>query len=242
MTKIFILLFSIMSFDLHATSETFVQLEASLLYQTRNAQRIPGKGGTQFDLSDFDQGAFEAYRLYVGKIFNDRHEIRLLYAPLELNLKAILSVPVKFNGETFNIGPADAYYKFNSYRLTYAYHFVPVNEWRLALGGSAKIRQAEVRLSQNGIASNKKNIGFVPLLNFQALRPLAGHWNFRFDFDGLAAPQGRAIDSSFLIEYKLQKHFSMLAGYRMVEGRADNDKVYNFAWLHYVTIGLKSNF
>ncbi len=230
------------SFNLYAANETFFQLEGSLVYQTRNDQRIPGVGGTQFDLSDFDKGAFEAYRLYVGKVFNDKHELRLLYAPLEIELKAVLPGVVKFNGETFNAGPADAFYKFNSYRITYAYHFSPIGNWQVALGGSAKIRQAEVKLSQNGVVSSKKNTGFVPLLNFQAMRPLGQDWNFRFDFDGLAAPQGRAFDTAVLMEYKLQKNFSILAGYRMVEGGADNDKVYNFALIHYATLGLRAHF
>jgi hypothetical protein len=28
------------------------------------------------------------------------------------------------------------------------------------------------------------------------------------------------------------------AGYRMVEGGADNDEVYTFAWFHYAVVGL----
>lgn len=235
-------LFLFLNFNLHAKSDSFLQLEGALVYQTRNDQRIPSNGGTQFDLSDFDQGPFEALRLYVGKIFNDRHEVRLLYAPLEIDITANLPGTVFFNGTTFNAGTADAFYQFNSYRLTYAYHFEPTHTWQLALGGTAKIRDAEVRLSQNGIVSSKKNTGFVPLLNFQALRHLGDDWNFRFDFEGLAAPQGRAVDTALLFEYKLQKHFSVLAGYRMVEGGADNDEVYNFAWLHYATIGLRGDY
>lgn len=242
MKPIILFLLTLMSLNLFASSETFVQLEGSLLYQTRNDQRIPGIGGTQFDLSDFDQGAFKVYRLYLGKVFNDRHEMRLLYAPLEIDLKATLPGPVEFNGQTFNAGAADAYYKFNSYRITYAYHFNPFHEWLLAFGGSAKIRHAEVKLSQNGVVSSKKNIGFVPLINFQAVRPIGDDWNFRFDFDGLAAPQGRAFDTSLLFEYKWQKHFSLLGGYRVLEGGADNDKVYNFALLHYATLGLRGSF
>ncbi len=239
--KIFLLLLG-MPLIAQAESDTFIQFEGSLVYQTRNDQRIPGVGGTQFDLSDFDQGAFEAVRLYVGKIFNNRHEVRALYAPLEIDIQATLTGPVAFNGQTFSPGVADAFYKFNSYRLTYAYHFDPVQEWQLAFGGSAKIREAEVRLKQGGLVSSKKNTGFVPLLNFQALRALGENWNFRFDLDGLAAPQGRAFDAALFIEYKIQKHYSILAGYRMVEGGADNDEVYNFAWLHYATVGLRGDF
>lgn len=242
MKKIYFLLFILVSFNLYAESDTFVQLEGALLYQSRNDQRIPGNGGTKIDLSDFDNGPFDAFRLYLGKTFNQRHEFRLLYAPLEINLKATLPGTVLFNGQTFSAGAADAYYKFNSYRLTYAYHFEPIEQWQLSLGGTLKIRDAEVKLTQNGVVSSKKNTGFVPLINFQALRPLGQNWNFRFDFDGLAAPQGRAFDIATLIEYKYLEHYSILAGYRMLEGGADNDKVYNFAWLHYATVALRGDF
>ena len=169
------------SLNLYAESVSFIQLEGSLVYQTRNDQRIPGKGGTQFDLSDFDKGPFEAFRLYAGKVYNNKHEVRVLYAPLDIDLKANLTGPLLFNGTTFGAGAADAYYKFNSYRLTYAYHFESMAQWQLAVGGTAKIRHAEVRLSQGGIVSSKKNTGFVPLLNLQALRDLSSDWIFRFD-------------------------------------------------------------
>lgn len=242
MKKITVILFCFLSCSLWAESDSFVQLEGALVYQTRNDQRIPSNGGTQIDLSDFDQGAFEAIRLYVGKIFNNRHEFRLLYAPLEIDIKATLPGTVQFNGRTFSAGAADAFYKFNSYRLTYVYHFEPMYDWKLAFGGTAKIRHAEVRLTQGNIVSSKKNTGFVPLLNLQALKPLGENWNFRFDLEGLAAPQGRAFDTSVFLEYKIQKHYSILGGYRMVEGGTDNDEVYNFAWLHYATVGLRADF
>lgn len=242
MKELLILFLAMISASLWAETNSFIQVEGALVYQTRNDQRIPGVGGTQFDLSDFDQGPFEALRLYVGKQFNERHEIRALFAPFEANIKATLPGTVLFNGTTFSAGSADAFYKFNSYRLTYAYHFPSINSWTFALGGTAKIRQAEVRLSQGSSISSKKNIGFVPLLNAQAKNQLSPNWIFRIDLDGLAAPQGRAFDVAFLLDYKLQKSFSVLAGYRMVEGGADNDKVYNFAWLHYATVGLRGDF
>ncbi len=31
-------------------------------------------------------------------------------------------------------------------------------------------------------------------------------------------------------------------GYRMLEGGADNDEVHSFAWLHYVTAGVRMSF
>lgn len=61
--------------------------------------------------------------------------------------------------------------------------------------------------------------------------------------DGLAAPQGRAFDIALLFERKIaQTNLTAFGGYRTVEGGADNDEVYNFAWLHFLTLGLRGEF
>ena len=97
-------------------------------------------------------------------------------------------------------------------------------------------------MTQSNLTSSKKNVGFVPLLNFQAEKRLSDSWKFRFDFDGLAAPQGRAFDIALFLEHQLLPHFSILGGYRMIEGGAENDSVYNMAWFHNAVIGLRGDF
>lgn len=236
-------IFSILLFlSVAKASDSFIQVEGALLYQGRNEQGIPGNTGTKFSIREFDQGPFDAFRIYVGKMWNNRHEVRFLYAPLKIETKGQLNQSVNFNGKTFVPGEVSAVYKFNSYRLTYSYQFEPINSWVLKLGGTVKVRDAEVALTQVNQSSSKKNIGFVPLLNFQAENQLNESWKFRFDFDGLAAPQGRAFDVALFLERKLASHFSLLGGYRMLEGGADNDSVYNMAWFHYATIGLRGDF
>jgi hypothetical protein len=233
-------LFMILTPSVYA--EAYVSAELSQLWQSRNDQRVPGNTGTQFSIASFNKGPFTGYRIYAGYIFDKRHEIRALYAPLELEVSGQFHQPVNFQGTNFNASTdTKAFYKFNSYRLTYAYHYDEWNQWFLALGFSAKIRDAEVRLSQGGLSASKSNVGFVPLLNFQARRQLAETWQFRFDFDGLAAPQGRAIDAGFFLDYKIEKT-SLFGGYRTVEGGADNDTVYNFAWFHQAVLGLNYTF
>ena len=227
--------------EINAT-ESFIQVEGALLYQGRNEQAVPGNTGTKFSISEFDKGPSDVLRVYLGKTWNNRHEFRLLYAPLKVAANGMLKQNVNFNGKTFTPGAVSALYKFNSYRLTYAYQFEAINSWILKLGATAKVRDAEVALTQGNQSSSKKNVGFVPLLNFQAERQLSETWKFRFDFDGLAAPQGRAFDVAFLIEHQLLQHFSVISGYRMLEGGADNDSVYNMAWFHYATIGLRGDF
>jgi hypothetical protein len=113
----------------------------------------------------------------------------------------------------------------------------------MAWGFTGKIRDAEVRLTQGALRESKSNVGFVPLLHFQANRALSENWLFRFDFDGLAAPQGRAFDLAFFIERSLEwNNLSAFGGYRTLEGGADNDEVFNFAWIHYAVLGLRGEF
>ena len=63
-----------------------------------------------------------------------------------------------------------------------------------------------------------------------------------FEGDALAAPQGRAEDVLLAGTYKFSDHFLFRLGYRILEGGADNDEVYNFALFHYASAGLTYTF
>jgi hypothetical protein len=62
------------------------------------------------------------------------------------------------------------------------------------------------------------------------------------DGDALAAPQGRAEDVQIAVTYKVSENLQVRAGYRILEGGADNDGVYNFVLFHYASIGLSYTF
>lgn len=220
------------------------QIEGAAAWQSFNDQAIPGKGGTRFDLADFSKGPFAAHRIYLGQRLDSRQEWRVLYAPLDIRLQGQFSKAILFQNSTFQPGvETSAKYKFNSYRASYIYHMDSLYGWNWAWGFTGKIRDAEVKLTQGNLSESKSNLGFVPLLHLQAEKSLSEDWNFRFDMDGLAAPQGRAFDIALLFEKKLNTDgVNFLAGYRTVEGGADNETVYNFAWIHYLTIGLRYQF
>ena len=63
---------------------------------------------------------------------------------------------------------------------------------------------------------------------------LSPRWRISGDLDALAAPQGRAEDLALKLRYDPTDRWSLALGYRMLEGGADSDTVYTFAWLHYV--------
>jgi hypothetical protein len=44
------------------------------------------------------------------------------------------------------------------------------------------------------------------------------------------------------MKYDLSKNWTLAAGYRTLEGGADVDDVYTFAWLHYATASIAFRF
>jgi hypothetical protein len=215
-------------------------LEAGVVFAARNDTRIPGNGGTDLSLvDDLETAPAPAFRLRLGYRLGQRHVVTALYAPLQVNARGTLNRDISFMGATYPAGsPLLAVYRFNSYRLTYRYSFVWRENLEVAAGFTGKIRDAETSLY--GVEARRKtNIGFVPLLNAHvAWRPRGGAFGVLLDADALAAPQGRAEDVLVAATWRVRDDVELRAGYRTVEGGADNDEVYTFAWFHYVVAGM----
>ena len=67
-------------------------------------------------------------------------------------------------------------------------------------------------------------------------------WRFVADLDGAAAPQGRAFDLALKVHRDISERWSVGVGYRTLEGGADNDTVYTFAWIHQALVSLSYRF
>jgi len=205
-----------------------------------NNVRIPGDQGTLFSLKDDLISNTEIFfRLRANYIIKSRHTLSLLYAPLETVSEGNLSNEILFGGITF---PANTdltgTYKFNSYRLTYRYEIVLKPKFEFGLGFTAKIRDAKIALASAGLESEKTNVGFVPIINFRMLWKPYEKFGILIEGDALAAPQGRAEDVFIAATYRFSDRLGFKAGYRILEGGADNDEVYNFALFNYALIGL----
>jgi hypothetical protein len=213
-----------------------LEVEAALAWQARNDVQIPNNAsGTRFSIADtVGSGPFPAARVDFTWALNDRQELRFLVAPLSYEASGNLPGPVNFNGASFNAtSPTEITYRFNSYRATWRYRVFQDEDWTVKLGVTGNIRQAEIALTQGGISSSYTNVGFVPLLNAWAERRLGERWRLILELDGLASPQGRAIDFSAKVGYDITPSLTLTAGYRALDGGADNDKVYNFARFNY---------
>ena len=225
-------------------AQALIDLESGLVFTGYNDVRIPGDEGTLFSLKDdLSPEAEFFYRIRLNYTIKSRHTLSLLYAPLETKSKGSIPNDIFFEGALF---PAHTElvgtYKFNSYRLTYRYDIVQKPKFEFGLGVTAKIRDAEIALSSSGLNSKKTNIGFVPIINFRLLWKVDDKFGILLDGDALAAPQGRAEDVLIAATYKLSDNFRIRAGYRILEGGADNDEVYNFALFYYGSVGISYTF
>jgi hypothetical protein len=205
---------------------------------------IPGDSGTRFSMTDDLSSDTEYFwRLRADFRFAPKHVLSGLVAPLTISSSGAFDQPVDFAGATFAAGvPTNGTWTFNSYRVTYRYEPWRKDNWMFGFGVSAKIRDAVIRLESGGTSAEKVNLGVVPLVNFKFERRLGTRATFLFEGDALAAPQGRAEDVFAGIVVDAGKQWSIKAGYRFLEGGADNDEVYTFAAVHYVAAGVVFRF
>jgi hypothetical protein len=212
-----------------------LELEAGPVWQSKNDVQIPNnEDGTRFSLKDLaGSGPWASGRLYFTWNINQRHGLRALLAPLSYTETGIFDEPVRFVGESYLPGvPTEATYEFNSWRLSYRYRFHDGKRWTWWVGFTAKIRDAKVELRQGDTTSRDTNVGFVPLAHISADWRFAERWHLLFDLDALAGGPGRAEDLALKLAYDLNDRWTLTGGYRTVEGGADTDDVYNFAWFH----------
>jgi hypothetical protein len=222
-------------------SQFSLDLELGLVAGTNyNKVRIPNSGGTLVNLADelsIKPKAF--YRLRGTYTIAGRHNISALYAPLSVTYDGAFNRDVNFNSQIFRQGvPLEVVYKFNSYRLTYRYDFIKTGRWRVGAGLTGKIRDADVRFKNDTQDTHYDDLGFVPLVNFYAAYKPSYRWSFILEGDALASKFGRAEDIFAGAAYQINSRIGVKLGYRVVEGGADVDKIYNFNWINYASTGL----
>jgi hypothetical protein len=227
-----------------AKAHALIDFETGFVSAGYNDVRIPGDQGTLFSLKDDLISKTEVfYRIRLNYTIKSRHTLSLLFAPLETKSEGSVANDILFEGVVFSANTEIAgTYKFNSYRLTYRYDIVKKSRFEFGLGFTAKIRDAKIALSSPGLISEKTNVGFVPIINFRLLWNIDDKFGLLLNGDALAAPQGRAEDVLIAATYKLSDSFGIRLGYRILEGGADNDEVYNFALFHYASVGLSYTF
>jgi hypothetical protein len=240
MDKYAILIVFILSIN-YVSSQSLVGLENGFSYPSYIDVKIPAKSGTKMSFTkDFTTLLSLAIRLQLQYEIRDKHQIKLIVAPLESLSKGRYNYDVVFMNTTFRQNNViTANYKFNSYRLTYCYSFIDNEKLKLYMGVTGKIRDAEISLSTDYRSNKKKSFGFIPLLHFNLNYDFKEPWNLYLEGDGIIAKQGRAIDFHTAVEYSLNERIKIKAGYRILEGGSNGSSVYTFALFHYAIVGIK---
>jgi hypothetical protein len=222
-----------------------VELEGGPVWQASNDVQIPNsEAGTRFSLEDLvGQGPWASGRAYLTWNINRRHGLRVLLAPLSYTESGAFGSPVDFAGASYEPGvPVEATYRFNSWRLSYRYRLKDGERWKVWIGATVKIRDAKIELRQGSTTSFDDDLGFVPLLHVAADYRLAERWHLIADVDALAGGPGRAIDLALKVGYDVSPSWAITLGYRTVEGGADVDDVYNFAWFNWTAASVVFRF
>ena len=229
---------------LPATADGFrLELEGGAAWQLRNDFAVPGTTGTRIALDEATTGPFAAFRGTLWADVSKRTSLRLLAAPLRTTASLTPDTPVEFNGTTFPGGqPLDVTYVFNSYRLSWVYRFKSSGPVSFRAGLTAKVRDAKIELSGAGLSSTKSNVGVVPLIYGGMKWQMTDALALDLDFDAAAASQGRAEDVALRLEAKVSPKVDLFVGARTLEGGADNDEVYSFAWFTYAVGGVAIRF
>lgn len=215
-------------------------LEIDAAWQMRNTARIPNRSpNTRFDIDEITgEGPYPSGRLVLDWPLDGPHHLRFLIAPLGLDERGTTGEPIVFQDTVFEAGRIGVKYRFDSYRATYRYTFHDSDRWTWSGGATLKVRDAEIELRQGDLRRRKTNTGVVPLLALYGEWRFAPSWTGVLDFEGLAASQGRAIDVALKIGYDLTPRLNLHAGYRFLDGGADNDDLYTFARFDSALLGL----
>ena len=237
----------LLTFQSASASEQSLDVRLSIggSWQQRNDVQIPNDASaTRFSLDDaVDAGALPFVRLEAKWAINDRHGVRVMLAPLEYTESANFDEVIRFAGESFDTGePVDATYRFNSWRVGYFYTLKNTGTTVFRIGGTLKVRDAEIRLSQGETTSFDDDVGLVPLLYLAGAYRLTERWTLGVDLDGLAGGPGRAIDAGVTLDYKLARRWHIGVEARVLDGGADVDDVFNFATFTSAALSVRASF
>jgi len=219
-------------------------VELGAAWQLRNTAQVSNEPpNTRFKIDELTgDGPYPAGRVVLDWPLNEKHRLRFLIAPLRVDETGTTSTPIVFQDRTFAPGPIEVKYRFDSYRASYRYVFYERERWMWSGGATLNIRDAEIRLQQGALTRTEKNTGVVPLLALEGEWRFAHGWYGLLDFEGLAAPQGRAIDVALKLGYDVTPNITIAGGYRILDGGADNDDLYTFARFDSAVLGLTWRF
>lgn len=211
---------------------SWVRLEGGVAQSKWNYFQIPGDTGTRVQLPS---GQTQPYaRVEASVALGGPHSLRFVALPLQTRYKVTPGESVNFNGKSFAANQElDVGYKFNSWRVGYAYEWLSGDGLKSQIGVTAKIRDAFIEVSDGAQASRRSDLGFVPLLFGSFDWTWSESWGIYADVDALGGGPGYAIDGRLEVQSRLSSEWLMGVGYRVLTGGANTDSVENFATFNF---------
>lgn len=217
-----------------------VDLEGGFAYQTRNTCAVPADS-SKFSYRDLlGRGPFYYSRVTALVHGEESSGYRIVIAPLNVFGTGKLPNRNTFAGVTFDPGVETAgRYIFNNYRFTWWHKWRPIDGIDVKAGWTFFIRDADVALAQGTKSASFYNLGPAPLYYLNAYKDLGSRLKAEFEFDGLVAPEGGALDLGLSIAYGMSHDLSIKLQTRYLDGGTGSGSVYSYATFNYVALSLE---
>ena len=221
-----------------------------------------GENGTEFDyVSEGGQDIFFRFnRLTAELAIGRRHNLILLFQPLDIQTDALLSRDIVVDDLVFPANtPVRLRYGFDFWRLSYLYDFWKQKDRELSIGLSLQIRNASIsfRSYDGTLLRINQNVGPVPIFKFRTRLPLKrGLW-LGSEIDGFYASGkyitgsendfvGAILDASVRLGFELNDSFDTFLNVRYIGGGARGTEEddpglgdgYTDNWLHTLAVTL----
>jgi hypothetical protein len=159
-----------------------------------------GSNGTKIDyINDGGEDILLPFERYTAEVrMNERHNVIVLYQPLEVVTRALLTRDLIVDDLTFPQGTGVEFkYGFSFWRISYLYDFLSDPEKELAIGASFQVRNASIQFSSldGQLFRTNQNIGPVPILKFRTRLPFGRTMWWGSEVDGFYA-NGKYITGS----------------------------------------------
>jgi len=193
------------------------------------------QSGTKIDyINDGGEDILLPFDRYTAEVqMKDRHNVILLYQPLEVITRAFLNRDLIVDNLTFPAGTAMEFkYGFSFWRVSYLYDFNPDSEKEIAIGASFQIRNASIQFASldGQLFRTNQNIGPVPILKFRTRLPVGNTMWWGSEVDGFYADGkyitgskadfvGAIYDASLRVGFRLN-YFDPYLNLRFVGGGA----------------------
>ncbi len=220
---------------------------ATIVYEAGPAAILQNDGeygadGTRYNAEDVGQrnNLLVSQRTSI-EIARGRHRVILLYAPFEVTTEVTLDKTLQFRDTNFAAGSVVAHrYLFDGYRVSYLYRALERGAFKLEIGGSMQIRNAEVafRTIDGAQRDAENDIGLVAAAKARLwYQPNAQSTWAALEFDGLSTfgllsnVRGGIYDAQLMAGYPVARGVDLFLGARLLGGGADvkSQDIYNWA-------------